>query len=442
MRTPSMKLLPAVLGMALAAVCSQASAIGLLEAYDLALKNDPAFRSAVYANEAGKENRILGRSNLLPSASASYGVNKAKTVREINERRAPDEDYISRSTVVQVRQPLVNFDALARYRQGVAQSNYAAAQFESQEQNIILRVAEAYFDALFQADQVALARAERDVYSEQRNVNNRLFKNGEGTRTDMLETQSRLDVAEAALIEAQNNRDSALDVLAGIIGGHVDGLDQLRPGLRAESRDVPDFEEWKKTAMRNNPDIQTLQYGVQVATEEIRKQRAGHLPRLDVVASYNNGVSDTTSTINQDLKTRSIGLQLNVPIYSGGGISAATRQAAANKGRAVADLETQINQVLVELRRQYKLTESSVPRIDALIKAVDSAELLVKATEQSIKGGVRINLDVLNAQRQLSLARRDLAQARYGYLLAQLRLKAAAGTLGREDVRMIAGYFE
>lgn len=442
MKMPSMKLLPAVLGLVLSAACGQASALGLLEAYDLALKNDPAFRSAAYANEAGKENRILGRSNLLPNLSASHSSNKAHTVSDYGLGRVNDQHYISRSTVVQVRQPLVNFDAIARYRQGVAQSNYSAAQFESQEQTVILRVAEAYFDALFQADQVALAQAERDVYVEQRNVNDKLFKNGEGTRTDMLETQSRLDVAEAALIEAQNNLNSALDVLAGIIGGYVDRLDQLRPGFRAEQKDLLDFETWKNTALRTNPDIKTLEYGVQVATEEIRKQRAGHLPRLDAVATYNKGASDTTTTINQDTKTHSVGFQVNIPLYAGGGVSAATRQAAANKGKAVADLETQINKVMVELRRQYKLTESSVPRINALIKAVDSAELLVKATEQSIKGGVRINLDVLNAQRQLSLARRDLAQARYGYMLATLRLKAAAGTLAREDVQLIAAHFQ
>lgn len=442
MRIPPIKLLPVLIATALAVACGQASALGLLEAYDLALKNDPAYRSAVYANEAGKENRVLGRANLLPSVSASYGSNKAHTVSDYGRGRIDDRHYIARSTVVQVRQPLVNFDAAARYRQGVAQSSYAAAQFESQEQNLILRVAEAYFDALFQADQLALARAERDVYVEQRNVNDRLFRNGEGTRTDMLETQSRLDIAEATLIEAQNNMDSALDVLAGMIGGHVDRLDGLRPGFRAEQKDVLDFETWKNTALHNNPDIQALQHAVEVASQEIKKQRAGHLPRVDAVAIYNKGISDTTTTINQDIKTHSVGFQVNIPIYAGGGVSAATRQAAANKGRALADLETQISKTLVELRRQYKLTESSVPRIQALIKAVDSAQLLVKATEQSIKGGVRINLDMLNAQRQLSLARRDLAQARYGYMLATLRMKAAAGTLGREDVQLIAAYFQ
>jgi protease secretion system outer membrane protein len=442
MRMFSMKLLPGLLGAALVALSAQASAVNLLEAYDLALQHDPAFRAAQFANEAGKENRILGRAGLLPSVSASHGANKVDNLTESAGRTLRDERYISRSTVVQVRQPLFAMDALARYRQGVAQTSYAAAQFQSQEQTVILRVAEAYFDALFQADQVALARAEREVFAEQRSVNNRLFEKGEGTRTDMLETQSRLDLAEAALIEAQNTLGSALDTLAGIVGGQVDTLTQLQPGFRVEQKDVLGYDRWKETALARNPDIQALQFNVQISTEEIKRQRAAHYPRLDAVATYNRGISDTTNTVNQDIKTQSIGFQLNIPIYSGGAISASTRQAAANKGRTLAELETQISRTLVELRRQYTLTESSVPRIDALIKAVDSAQLLVTATEQSIKGGVRINLDLLNAQRQLSIAQRDLAQARYGYMLASLRLKAAAGTLGRDDVRLLAAYFQ
>lgn len=442
MRIPSIKLLPALLGTAMLSICAQVSALDLLQAYDLALQHDPAFRSAKFANEAGKENRILGRSSLLPSVSASHSASQVDIDQTAGPRTLRDERYISRSTVVQLRQSLINFDGMARYRQGIAQTNYAAAQFQSQEQSVILRVAEAYFNVLFQADQVALARAERDVYSEQRSVNDRLFQSGEGTKTDMLETQSRLDVAEAALIEAQDALSSAQDTLAGVIGGHVEQVNQLRPGFRVEQRDVLGFDIWKETALAKNPDIQALQFNVQATTEEIKKQRAGHLPKLDAVASYNDGVSDTTTTINQDTKTKSIGFQLNVPLYSGGAVSAATRQAAANKGKALADLETQINTTLVELRRQYKLTESSVPRIEALIKAVDSAMMLVTATEQSIKGGVRINLDLLNSQRQLSIAQRDLAQARYGYMLASLRLKAAAGVLGREDVRSVSAYFE
>ena len=442
MRIPSIKLLPALLGTAMLSICAQVSALDLLQAYDLALQHDPAFRSAKFANEAGKENRILGRSSLLPSVSASHSASQVDIDQTAGTRTLRDERYISRSTVLQLRQSLINFDGMARYRQGIAQTNYAAAQFQSQEQTVILRVAEAYFNVLFQADQVALARAERDVYSEQRSVNDRLFQSGEGTKTDMLETQSRLDVAEAALIEAQDALSSAQDTLAGVIGGHVEQVNQLRPGFRVEQRDVLGFDIWKETALAKNPDIQALQFNVQATTEEIKKQRAGHLPKLDAVASYNDGVSDTTTTINQDTKTKSIGFQLNVPLYSGGAVSAATRQAAANKGKALADLETQINTTLVELRRQYKLTESSVPRIEALIKAVDSAMMLVTATEQSIKGGVRINLDLLNSQRQLSIAQRDLAQARYGYMLASLRLKAAAGVLGREDVRSVSAYFE
>jgi protease secretion system outer membrane protein len=244
------------------------------------------------------------------------------------------------------------------------------------------------------------------------------------------------------LLEAQDNLQSARDTLAGVIGMEPGELDHLRPGFRVATLDTQGYEAWKKIAMDQNPEIRTLTKGVEIAKQEVNKQRAGHLPRLDFVGTYGKTGSESITTVNQDQTIRSIGFQMSVPIYSGGAISAATRQAAANKEKAREDLEAQTDKVLVELRRNYNLVASSVPKIDALMKAVDSAKLLITATEQSIKGGVRINLDLLNAQRQLYTAQRDLAQARYGYMVAALRLRASAGTLSADDVKMMAAYFE
>lgn len=420
---------------------SAASALNLVQAYDAALKNDPAYRSAFYAAEAGKENRILGRSNLLPSVSASYSANKANSDIEVGRSKRP-EDYISRTQVVQVRQPLFNVDAYARYKQGIAQTNYSDAQFASQAQEVILRVTGAYFEVLFALDKLALAKVERDTYVEQKNVNDLLFRKGEGTRTDMIETQARLDLAEAQLLEAQDAVTQTKDTLAGIIGAEVGELDQLRPDFRAVPGDMLGFDTWKKIALETNPDVKAATFAVEIARQEVLKARAGHAPRLDFVAAYQKSTSDTVTTIGYQTTTKSIGIQLNVPLYSGGSVNASSRQAVANRERASADLETQVDKVLLELRKDYNQMISSVPRIDALIKAVDSARLLVTATEQSIKGGVRINLDLLNAQRQLYTAQRDLAQARYGYMLASLRLRAAAGTLAPEDVRLLAAHFQ
>lgn len=435
--------LPLLLGTAFLLHGGAASALGLMQAYQAALQNDPAYRAAYFTAEGGKEYQALGRAALLPTLSASYSASKAHTLTEYSGTTLADRDqhYIARSTVVQLRQPVVSLDALARYRQGKAQSAYSAAQFASQQQDVIVRVASAYCDVLYQQDQLALAQVERDVYIEQGKVNDLLLTKGEGTRTDAIETQSRLDLAEAQVLEAQDNVVNARTTLAAIIGGDVGELDGLRPGFRV-APDTRGFEAWKQTAIDNSPEIRTLAQGIEIARQEVAKARAGHTPRLDLVGTYQKSDSDTVNTINQNIDYRSIGFQLNIPIYSGGAVSAQARQAVANKSKAEADLQAQVDKTLTALRKDYNTMSSSMRRIDALVKAVDSAQLLVRATEQSIKGGVRINLDLLNAKRQLYTAQRDLAQARYGYMLASLRVRAAAGVLSAEDLQLTAAYFQ
>lgn len=419
---------------------SSAGALGLLEAYQAALKNDPTYRSAYFASEAGKENRILGRSNLLPVISGSYSASQNRTTVSDASASVP-RDYISRSSTIQLRQALFNLDGYARFKQGAAQASYAASQFESQQQEVISRVVNAYLDVLYKADLLALAKVERDVYVEQRKVNDRLFEKGEGTRTDMLESQARLDSAEAAVLETQDALNNSRNALAGVIGGDVGELDKLIPDFETRAADTLGYEAWKNIALERNPDIKTLVYGIEIAHQEVNKARAGHLPRVDFVATYGRSSADTVQTFNQDTIVRSVGVQVNIPLYSGGAVNAQSRQAVANEEKAKSDLQIQKDKVLIELRKDYDALMSGVARIDALKKAVASSELLIKATQQSVKGGVRINLDVLNAAQQLYTNKRDLAQARYNYLLNLLRMRSAAGTLSEADVREIAPYF-
>lgn len=434
------KMLPLALGAALLLQAGSASALGLLQAYEAALQNDPAFRSARAARDAGQENRILGRSSLLPSVSGSFSGSQNRNTQTIGKHEEP-RDYISRSSTVQVRQPLFNLDGFARYKQGLAQTNYADMQYLSQSQEVMLRVAGAYLDVLLKKDQLALVEVQRNMYLEQRKVNDRLFEKGEAAKTDMLETQARLDVAEAQVLEAQDDVNTALTNLAGIIGSEPGELDGLSPDFRARAGSGQSFDEWKRIALENNPDIKTLTYGVEIARQEVNKQRSGHVPRVDLVGTYGKSAADSITTYNQETMVRSIGIQVNIPIYSGGSVNAATRQAVANQEKAKADLQTQTDKITVELRKNYNLMSSSVARIEALMKSVDSGKLLIKATEQSIKGGVRINLDLLNAQQQLFTSKRDLAQARYNYLMSTLRLRAAAGVLAYDDLREVAANF-
>jgi protease secretion system outer membrane protein len=422
-----------------------AGAINLQQAYDAALHNDPTYRSAFQDSQAGKEYAVIGRSNLLPQISASYSANKNRadlTQPTLLGMNTSHPVYYSHSDGVQLRQTLFSLDALARYKQGVAQTKYSEAQFSSMGQDLVIRLAGGYFDAAQSAEQVQLARAQRDAQQEQLQANQRLFKQGEGTRTDVLETQARLDLSEAQLIEALDNQKTALAGLEAMVGQPVDAVDLLGATFPLRPLEPATLEEWKTIAIERNPDLQAQRYAIESNRQEMNKNRAGHFPRVDLVAGYNKSKSDTLTTLNQDSTSRSVGVQVNIPLYAGGAVSASTRQAAAGFEKAKSDLDLKTSKVLVELGKQFSLVKSSVTRIAALDRAVESAQLLIVATEQSIKGGVRINVDLLNARQQLYTAKRDLAQARYTYLLAVMRLRAAAGTLGADDVAESILYFK
>lgn len=428
----------------LALGAGSARAVTLQEAYDAALKNDPVFKMRYFENESGKENRILGRAQLLPNVSASHSVQRNITDQESQTQfglQISHPRYISRSSVVQLRQPLFNMDGVLRYRQGKVQSEQAEEAYQAGIDEVSVRVVSSYMDALFAEDQLALARVQRDTYLEQHAVNQRLFEKGEGTKTDMLETQARLDLSEAQLVEAQDHVVAVRNTLAGVIGMDPGTLNQLGDNFRPVTLDVATFEDWRKIALERNNTLATARLAVENARLEIGRNKAGHLPRVDFIAAYSKSDSETLNLRGTSSTNRALGVQVNLPIYSGGAVNATTRQAAATYGRAQADLDARTNEIMVELRRAYDLVIGSSRKIDALVKAVDSGKLLMTATEQSIKGGVRINLDLLNAQQQLFTSQRDLAQARYSYLVGLMRLRAASGTMAPDAVREISAYF-
>jgi protease secretion system outer membrane protein len=437
------------IALAAALAAGQAGAVTLQQAYEAALKNDPTYRMSYYDKEAAKENRILGRSNLLPSVSASLST--SRNVADIDNmgtdflgrpaRSITHPRYISRSNVVQLRQPILNLEGIARYRQGKVQAQQGEAAFEAGTDEVTVRVVSAYMDVLYADDQVALSEVSRNMYQEMMHVNQRLFQKGEGTKTDMLETQARLDLAEAQLTEAKDNAVAARETLAGIIGMDPGPLDRLADGFRPAVLKTGTFEEWEKIAREHNHELAAARLAAENARLDIDRNRAGHFPRVDFVAAYSKGDAESINTYTQNTVNRTIGVQVSIPIYQGGAINATTRQAAANYARAQSDVDARTSKVLVELRKAHSLVVSSVHKIEALEKAVESGKLLMTATEQSIKGGVRINLDLLNAQQQLYTSQRDLAQARYTYLIALLRLRAAAGTLDSSAVREVAAYF-
>jgi len=359
--TAASKVSAALLALALASnlAVAQAAPMNLLQAYQAALQNDPTYRGAIYENQAGQEARNMGRSYLLPKLSGQYATSKnqaditqsGKNILGQPVSQTTHPDYTSVNAGVTLRQPLVNFEALALYNQGVAKTNYSDAQFVGRSQDLMLRLVGAYADAQYSDDQLALAVAQRDAYREQMRVNERLFKQGEGTKTDMLETEARANLADAQVLEAKDNVTVARNTLAGIVGMEVTELAPLNQNFRLLPLQPATFQEWRDLAMTKKAEIVALGYAVEIAREEINRQRAGYAPSLDLVGSYSKQKSSATNTINQDDNVRSIGVELNIPLFSGGYTSAAIRQAVANHEKARSDLDVKINQTWVELRK-------------------------------------------------------------------------------------------
>jgi protease secretion system outer membrane protein len=422
-----------------------AAAMGLMQAYDAALQHDAIYRSALSDNEAGQQYKKIGRAGLLPTLQYNYstGKNKAEITQPdmLGNPNTSNPDYTSSTSSISLRQTLFNLDAIARYRQGIAQTDFSDAQLASRRQDLMIRLVSAYADAKYAQDQLALYAAQRDTFVEQRKVNDRLFAKGEGTLTDMLETQAKLDVAEAQVIEATDNVAISVNTLATMTGGAIAQLDGLGLDFKLLPLSQPGIEEWKAIAAKHNPELAAGRFAEQIAEQEISKSRAGHAPRLDLNLSVSRSRSETLTTYQQDSTVRSIGVQLVVPLYSGGYVSALTNQAVANRDKARADLEATNNKVMIELNKQISPAQNSGAKMAALEKSVDSATRLVQATRASVRGGVRINLDVLNAEQQLLTVKRDLMQARYNYLIGFLKLRMAAGTLDADDLRTVARYF-
>lgn len=428
------------------ALYQPAQAVSLLDAYQSALDKDPTFQSARYQRDAAGEYEAIGRAALLPSVNASYNVSKndadrTTTLANGNEQK-DNPQYTSKVATIQVRQPLLNLDAWQRYQGSKVQVSYGEAKFAGDMQDLISRLTTAYLDALLAEDQLRLAIAQRDAYRENQISNQNLFEKGAGTRTDVLESRARFELAQAQVLEAEDNVKNKRDALAVIIGRDPGTLDTLVATLPELPMTPATLAEWEGLATANNPEVRSQRYSVDYARTEVERNRAGHYPRIDAVASHSRNNSDSLFTFNQQSTINAIGVQMSLPIYSGGGVTAQTRQAAARLASGQADLDAAMQKALVEVRKQFQLVTSSRIRMGATEQAVKSAEESVEATRKSVAGGQRVNLDVLNALQQLYTAKRDLSEARHGYLQAYLRLHAAGGALNGENLGLVSACFE
>jgi outer membrane protein len=314
------------------------------------------------------------------------------------------------------------------------QTAQAGIQLKIAEQDLILRTAQAYFDVLIAQDSVGLVEAQKTAISEQLEQAKRNFEVGSATITDTLEAQARFDLTGAQQVAAQNNLEIKRSALRQLINAMPKDLKPLGKEFKLEAPQPADMDKWVETAQSSNLQLAIAQASAEIADKDVARNRGGHYPTVDIMANYSRNTNVGSLILGTESTNKTIGLQLNMPLFLGGAVNSKWREAEANRERARQELESARRNAAQQTRQAYLGVVSGIAQVQALQQALASSESVLAASKLGQEVGVRTNLDVLNAQQQLYSTRRDLFQAQYNYLISKLQLKAAVGSLGEEDL--------
>ncbi len=425
---PSRTILSAMLAVAFAA---PASAADLIDIYRAAQTQDAVFASARAAQQAGQEKLSQGRALLMPSVN----LNANTAYNDVNAPYGANK-YNSHGYGVTVTQPLFREQNWAMYNQSELQVAITEAQFKAAQQDVILRSAQAYFDVLIAQDTVQLIVAQKSAISQQLEQAKRNFEVGTATITDTYEAQARYDLILAQELAAASDLEVKRRDLQQLINADVPVLNVLGAGFNPVAPEPADAQKWVEDAKLNNLQVKIAEAAYELADEEVARNRGGHLPTLDLVGSYSKNTGCAFTSCG-DTRSTSVGLQLNMPLFQGGATQSKWREADANREKAKQDLENARRNVAVQTRQAYLGVATGIAQVQALQQALKSSESLLSASKLGQEVGVRTSLDVLNAQQQMYATRRDLYQAQYNYLVSNLRLKAATGSLQEADLERV-----
>jgi outer membrane protein len=425
----------------LALLPAHAGAEDLLQVFREAQRNDAAFAAARHSLDAGRERLAQGRALLLPTLNLSASATRQRVETEFRDSTLPTLSRTPESAgyTLTLTQPLFRYQNWIQYEQGGLQVKQAEAAFGQAYQDLIVRTAQAYVDVLAAHDTLALVRAQKAATAEQLAQAKRNFEVGTATITDTHEAQARYDLIAAQEIAAQNDLETKRRALQLITGREPGELATLRPDVKLAPPNPPDMQTWVDLAEKHAYPVLIAEAAAEVASLEARRNRAAHLPTVDIVATHGQtGQNATTdSPLGRDSTSTVIGLQLAMPLYAGGGLSSRDRESAALANRAREDLENARRNAALSARQNFLLVSNGIAVVQALEAALVSSQSALDSNKLGYEVGVRINIDVLNAQQQLFLTRRDLAVARYNLITAHLRLKAAAGAVREEDLELV-----
>jgi outer membrane protein len=423
-----------------------AAAADLLEIYRAALTSDPVYSAARASWQASQEKLPQGRAGLLPQASLSASTQYND--RDLNSRdpaqAGSQAQYNSNSASVSITQPIYRRQNWIAYDQGKTQVALADAQLASAGQDLILRAAQAYFDVLLARDTVAFAESQKTAIGQQLEQAKRNFEVGNATITDTHEAQARYDLVTAQEIAARNDLEVKNRALEQLIGRAAPALAVLGPRFSPLPPDPSSMESWVEQARTVGLQVRIAQENLTFFSQDVKRNRGAHHPTLDAFATATESASGsgTQGGAGTETSTKVIGLQLAIPLYQGGIVNSRVREALANEDKARQDLENAVRSAELAARQGYLGVTSGIAQVRALEAALVSNQSSLDSTRLGQEVGVRTQVDVLNAQQQLFSARRDLAQARYNYILSLLRLTAATGKLTEADLQRVNAWLE
>lgn len=415
----------------------------LLEVYQLAQKNDSQLAAAHFAMKASQEAVPQSRANLLPtiglSANTQYTKSNTKT-----DGPDIDDNYNSHGWGATLNQELFNMSKWYDYNRAKAQSTQAESIFANEQQQLILRVSQAYFDVLRAEDTLTTAQAQEKAVRQQLDQARERFNVGLIAETDVLEAQAAYDSARVGRIQAGNQVSVNYENLRTIVNHDISKVARLEKSMPVTAPMPANSEEWVNTALQNNLGLQAARDGLKASEEAVRASKSGHAPTVSAFASYNstssnaqnarNYNSDTNLTTTGEGNQSVIGVKFDLPIFTGGATSSATRQASYQLNQAQQTYDGQLRSTSSGARNLFRTVNSDIERVQARCQGITSSESALKATQSGYEVGTRNITDVLDAQQKLYSATGDYLNARYDFIVNTLQLKQTAGTLSPQDL--------
>ena len=419
--------------------CAQgAQATDLSQAFRDALANDAALQSVRAQLAATREKVTQARAGLLPGVAANGTLNH----QIVDTNLAPSREFTGQNYAVSLSYPLYRLQNVEAYEQSKLSVVLTETQEAQAQQDLILRVSQAYFDVLAAQDNVATIRSQKRAITEQLASAKRNFEVGTATITDQQEAQARFDLSVAQEFAALNDLEVKRSALSQLTGKPVGELNTLRSGVTLQPPQPARESDWTAGARDANLIVRQAKIASEIAAREIDRQRYAHRPTLDVTGSIGYSRNGSSSSVGVNATSAAVGLQFNMPLYTGGAIDARVREALALRDKSAFDLENARRQAEQGARQAFLGVNSGLAQVSALEAAEKSSQLALDSNLLGYQVGVRINIDVLNAQQQLFTTRRDLAKARYDVLVNGLRLKSLAGALGEDDLGLVNALLE